>query len=305
MDFARKLKTHHLKLVVKISETTKLQFAAESIGLSQPAASRTLAEIETDIGTPLFVRSPKGMYPTPIGEAFVRHAQSLLAGFETLETEVGGLGRGEMGEVKVGSVTGPAIRCLVPAILEIKKASPNIETTIEVGPSTELVRRLEQAHFDFIIARLPHDYDSRAFHILPARSEIVSLLVRDTHPLAQATQVSLDDLSGYDWAIQERGSPIRSAIEEAFALNGTKIPSHITNTSSLVVMLGLLERSDTVASLAEEVSNMLTSRSTDANLCVLNLDRTITVSPYFVIMERSKQLSRAAERLLDVILTHF
>lgn len=305
MDFARKLKTHHLKLVVKISETTKLQFAAESIGLSQPAASRTLAEIETDIGSPLFVRSPKGMYPTPIGEAFVRHAQSLLAGFETLETEVGGLGRGEMGEVKVGTVTGPAIRCLVPAILEIKKASPYIETTIEVGPSTELVRRLEQAHFDFIIARLPHDYDSRAFHILPARSEIVSLLVRDTHPLAREPQVSLDDLSGFDWAIQERGSPIRSAIEEAFALNGTKIPSHITNTSSLVVMLGLLEQSDTIASLAEEVTNMLTSRSTDANLCVLKLDRTITVSPYFVIMERSKQLSRAAERLLDVILTHF
>ncbi|PCJ07930.1 MAG: transcriptional regulator [Rhodobacteraceae bacterium] len=305
MDFARKLKPHHLKLMVKISETAKLQFAADSIGMSQPAASRTLAEIETDIGAPLFIRSPKGMYPTPIGEAFVRHAQSILSGFETLESEVEGLGRGEMGEVKVGSVTGPAIRCLVPAILEIKKASPDIETTIEVGPSTEMVRRLEQAHFDFIIARLPHDYDSRAFHILPARSEVVSLLVRDTHPLAQESQVSLDDLSCYDWTIQERGSPIRSAIEEAFATNGTKIPSHITNTSSLVVMLGLLERSNTIAPLAEEVANMLTGPATGANLCTLNLDRKIMVSPYFVIMERGKQLSRAAERLLDAVLSRF
>jgi len=305
MDFTRKLKTHHLRLVVKISETTKLQFAAETIGLSQPAASRTLAEIETDIGAPLFIRSPKGMHPTPIGEAFVRHAQSILSGFDTLEAEVDGLGRGDMGEVKVGSVTGPAIRCLVPAILDLKKGSPKIETTIEVGPSTELVRRLEQAHFDFIIARLPHDYDSRAFHILPARSEVVSLVVRDTHPLAQETHVSLDDLSNFDWAIQERGSPIRSAIEEAFAASGTKIPSHITNTSSLVVMLGLLERSDTIATLAEEVANLLTSRATGANLCVLSLERKIKVSPYFVIMERGKQLSRAAERLLDAVLSRF
>ncbi|WP_176248772.1 MULTISPECIES: LysR family transcriptional regulator [unclassified Sulfitobacter] len=305
MNFARKLKPHQLKLIVKISETAKLQFAAESIGLSQPAASRTLAEIETDIGAPLFIRSAKGMYPTPIGEAFVRHSQSILSGFETLEAEVKGLGRGEMGEVKVGSVTGPAICCLVPAILEIKKATPKLEATIEVGPSTELVRRLEKGHFDFIIARLPHEYDSRAFYIRPARSEVVSLVVRASHPLVKKAKVSLEDLAQFEWAIQERGSPIRTAVEEAFAANGTQIPSHITNTSSLLVMLGLLEQSDTIATLAEEVANVLTSAALGANLIALNLDRAITVSPYFVIMEKDKQLSRAAEHLLDAVLSRF
>ena len=134
---------------------------------------------------------------------------------------------------------------------------------------------------------------------------MVSLVVRASHPLVKKAKVSLEDLAQFEWAIQERGSPIRTAVEEAFAANGTQIPSHITNTSSLLVMLGLLEQSDTIATLAEEVANVLTSAALGANLIALNLDRAITVSPYFVIMEKDKQLSRAAEHLLDAVLSRF
>ena len=119
MEFTRKLRPHHLRLIVKIADSAKLLFAAEAMGMSQPAASRTLADIEAEIGFPLFVRSPKGMYPTPVGETFLRHARAVLTGLDTMEFEVEGLMSGTQGEVRVGAVTGPAIRCPVPSILEI------------------------------------------------------------------------------------------------------------------------------------------------------------------------------------------
>lgn len=303
MNFARKLKPHHLRLIVKISQSGKLQFAAEALGMSQPAASRTLAEIETDVGFQLFERTAKGMTPTAIGTTFVRHAQSILTSFDNMEAEVEGISEGQLGEVKVGSVTGPAIRCLVPALLKIKAETPDIEANFEVGPSTELIQRLEQGIYDFVIARIPSHYDSRAFNILPARSEIVSLVVRSSHPLAHKAKVSLQDLSDYEWTVQERGSPIRSAVESAFATEEIRMPSHITNTSSLLVMLGLLEHSDTVATLVDEVASLLTRGETNANLSILKLDRQILVPPYFIIMDRGRQLSRAAERLLEEVLT--
>lgn len=305
MDMARRLKPHHLRLLVKISESGRLQFAAEVLGLSQPAASRVLAEMESSIGAPLFERTPKGMTPTPVGQAVLRHAQAILSGYADLETEVAGLQGGQMGEVRVGSVTGPAIRCLVPAILKIKQDAPLIEPTFEVGPSSELMARLEKGQFDFIIARLPNGYDSRAFTVLPARSEVVSLVVRAGHPLLARDRVSLADVARYQMALQVRGSPLRTALEEAFLAQGVQMPAQITNTSSLLIMLGLLEESDTVATMAEEVATLLTRGAGGAGLRELPLDRQIMVPPYFIIMERGKQLSRAGERLLDEVLARF
>ena len=68
MSFARRLKSIHLRLVLQVALTGKLQAAAEEIALSQPAASRMLAEIEKLVGAALFTRHAKGMVPTPIGE---------------------------------------------------------------------------------------------------------------------------------------------------------------------------------------------------------------------------------------------
>ena len=73
---------------------------------------------------------------------------------ETLEAEVESIAGGRSGVVRVGAVTGPAVGCLMPALRKVKDESPDIETTIEVGPSVQLVRGLREGRLDFVIARL-------------------------------------------------------------------------------------------------------------------------------------------------------
>lgn len=285
--------------------TGKLQLAAEASNISQPAASRILSDIETNIGVSLFIRGPKGMVSTQAGQAFLRHSRSILSAYQNLEKEVVSFGNGQRGKVKIGSVTGPSIQCLVPAIIEIKKQSPLIEPTLEVAPSSQLVRSLEQGDFDFVIARMPAQYDSRAFHLLPARSEIMSFVVRKNHPLADQKEITLKDLSEYDWTIQEQGSPIRTALEQAFADEGVQMPAHITNTSSSLVMLGLLENSDTIATFVDEVAQLLTGGGVQSQLRVLDLENQILVAPYYIIRQRNRELSQIAERVIKEILKHF
>lgn len=299
MSLARKLKPPYLRLVLKIAETGQLQIAAASQGISQPAASRILTEIETEAGTPLFHRHAKGMEPTPAGSAFVKHARAILTELDNLDAEMANMKSGHVGEVRVGSVTGPAVRCLVPAIRQVKESTPGIEPTIDVAPSVELVRGLEEGRFDFILARLPPEYDSRAFRLTPARGEVVSLLVARSHPLAGKSSVSLGELAGYEWVIQERGSPIRSAVEQAFHAAGVPVPGNIINTSSLLIMLAILESSQAIATLSEEVAGLLTREMLGFRLEALRLVESITVPPYFIIQNRSQQLSRAAERVLE------
>ena len=302
MDLARRLKPHHLRLIVKIAESGKLQIAAGALAMSQPAASRILAELEADIGEKLFLRHPKGMVPTRIGQAFLQHGRAILATMDSLETEVEELKEGQAGEVRVGSVTGPAVKCLVPAVQAVRAATPGVEVSIEVAPSTELVRGLEDGRFEFILARLPQDYDPREFDILPRRYEVVSLIVHEDHPLADRQRLGLADLIRFDWVVQERGSPIRAAVEGAFSAAGVPVPAGITNSSSLLVMLALLENSHVIAPVSNEVAELLTRPGIGARLRMLDIAQPIHVTPYFIIRSRARQFSPAVDRVLSEVL---
>ena len=302
MDLIKRLKPIHFRLVDQIARRQKLQLAAEALAMSQPAASRMLADVEAELGAPLFVRHPRWMEPTPVGETFLRHIRVILRELETLQSEVGNLAEGQAGEIRVGAVTGPAMGFLMPALRQVKAESPDIEATIEVGPSVELVRGLREGRFDFIIARLMPDQDSHEFHVYPARSENVALVVRESHPLAHHRALPLDAVTGYEWVMQERGSPIRQAVEAAFLQSGTAVPGNVSNSSSLLVVLSLLAHSDVIAPQSEEVAEILAGDSLGASLIALDMAERITVSPYFVLANRGQQLPRATERVLEEVL---
>lgn len=303
MDLLRRIKPHHLRLIVKIAESGKLQVAAGALAMSQPAASRILAELEADLGAKLFDRHPKGMVPTAIGETVLKYGRAILATMDSLSADIAGLKGGQMGEVRVGAVTGPAVQCLVPAVRALRAEAPEVEVTIEVGPSTQLIRGLEEGRFDFVLARLPQEYDARLFDLQPARIERISLMVHESHPLLARSGLGLEELDGQDWVIQERGSPIRAALENAFFRAGVPVPQRVTNSTSLLVMLALLEDGDVIAPVTDEVTALLTRSGIGARLARLDIREPITVSPCFIIQSRNRPPSRAVDRVLTEVLT--
>lgn len=298
MSIARRLKPAHLRLVLRIAETGKLQSAAEDVALSQPAASRMLSEIEMLVGAPLFDRHPKGMEPTAVGLAVLRHARQILTGFDTLEADVERAIFGRGGKVRIGTVTGPAVGMVVPSIRAVRDTMPEVEFTVEVGPSTTLMRRLDEGDFDFVISRLPPEHNSRNYRVYPARNEVVSLMVCRNHPMAALETVHLQDLTGFDWVMQERGTPIRAAVEEMFHALGIELPPFVTNSSSLLVALALLEGSTTISPQSNEVVELLAGSALATNVTRLNLFEDILVSPFFVIVPTERQLSAAADRVI-------
>ncbi|MHC9234374.1 LysR family transcriptional regulator [Pseudooceanicola sp. 502str34] len=304
MEFAQRLRPSHLSLLLRIAETGQLQRAAQLCAMSQPAASRILAEVEERAGGPLFERHPKGMRPTALGEICVRHATIILDQFAALEAESRRISAGEVGRVRVGAVTGPAVGLLMPAVRDVKAATPDIEMTIEVAPSTTLVRGLVDGNFDFVIARLPPEHDSRDFRLYPARSEVVSLLVRPDHPLAGQGEVALEQLQGFEWVIQEVGSPIRQAVEAAFLERELRTPARVTNSSSFLVVLAMLAESDAIAPQTEEVAQMLAEGPLGGRLAALRLAEPILVSPCFIIQNRFRQIPPAARHVLDRVFAH-
>ena len=298
------LKPAQLRLIVEVAESGQLQMAAAATSMTQPAASRMLAEIERAVGAPLFLRQPKGMELTEMGAVMVRRARAMLREMRSMAAEVQALREGQGGAVRVGAVTGPAVGYLVPAIRAIKREAPDAEITVDVLPSRDLLRQLTAGEMDFALARVLPDFDSREFEIHPMRDEKVALLVRAGHPLARAPRVTFTELTDYEWIMQERGAPIREATLEAFGAVGLAEPGNIVNSPSLLLMIAYLSRSDAIAGMSEEVAQLLTQPPVSAGFAVLTMPREVRVSPYYMLNLRRRPLSPVAARLRELVIAH-
>jgi DNA-binding transcriptional LysR family regulator len=298
------LKPAQLRLIVEVAESGQLQMAAAATSMTQPAASRMLAEIERAVGAPLFLRQPKGMELTEIGAVMVRRARAMLREMRSMAAEVQALREGQGGAVRVGAVTGPAVGYLVPAIRAIKREAPDAEITVDVLPSRDLLRQLTAGEMDFALARVLPDFDSREFEIHPMRDEKVALLVRAGHPLARAPRVTFTELTDYEWIMQERGAPIREATLEAFGAVGLAEPRNIVNSPSLLLTIAYLSRSDAIAGMSEEVAQLLTQPPVSAGFAVLTMPREVRVSPYYMLNLRRRPLSPVAARLRELVIAH-
>ena len=293
------LKPAQLRLIQQIAEHGQLQLAAETVGMTQPAASRMLAEAESLIGAQLFIRQPKGMEPTEIGRAVLRRANAILCEMLSMGADVAALRSGMGGAVRVGAVTGPAVSYLVSAIREIKQSAPDADITVDVMPSRELLTCLAAGEMDFVLARILPEFDSQDFNILPMRDEKVSFLVRADHPLSRAASVTMVELADQESIMQQRGAPIREAALGAFADVGLPEPRNIVSSPSLLLTLAYLAQSDAVAPMSVEVAELLVRPPVSAGFAILPVPDDIRVTPYYLLDLKRRPLSPLATRLRE------
>jgi DNA-binding transcriptional LysR family regulator len=296
---ASQLHLKHLRLIAAIAEHRQVSLAADALGMTQPAASRTLAEAEARVGVPLFERHPKGMLPTNAGEGLARRARNILDELTDAADEVERLRLGRGGIVRIGTVTGAAVGYVVPAIRALKEQSPEAEVHVDVANSEELISGLLALHHDMILGRVPMRMAPAGLSMQRARGERVQIVASAGHAAAARDAVSLADLVGAEWVMQGPGAPIRRAVEDAFLNLGAPLPSNVTNTASLLMALAQLRNPVVVTPVSQEVAHLLTAGRSD--LVILPVQEPILVAPYSLITLRDRRLSPVAVRCHDLL----
>ena len=297
----QRLTVKHLRLIAAIAEHGQLSLAAQTLSLTQPAASRTLGEIETLCGGPLFERHPRGMVATPTGELLARRARNVLEEIGEAAVEVERQRSGLGGTVRIGAVTGGAVGYVVPVIRRLKDIAPAAEVHVEVGMSRALIHELESLRLDFALARIPPESDPGGFDAVRASEERVDLIAGSDSPFASRRSVRLAELLNLNWVMQARGAPIRVAIEQAITATGAALPGRVTNTSSLLVTLAMLGAPDTVAPVSREVSDLLVGIGTRPGVVRLPLAERLVLAPYLLLSLRGRALSPLARRCHEMV----
>jgi DNA-binding transcriptional LysR family regulator len=294
----RGLKLSHLRLLAAIADTGQISLAADQIGIAQPAASRLLAEVERITNQPVHHRTGRGMALTPIGQALAARAQRIHMELRDAARDMAELTTGGAGHVRIGSVTGPAIDRVLPALRNARLTAPLVTAEVVVAPSDLLCEHLLAGRLDFAIGRLPEGPTRDLFTLTPIASEPVSLVVRKNHPLAANPNPSHADLLAYDWVMPPPDSLLSRVVLAALRAHGLPTPPQRLSTTSFLLTFALLQQSNAIAPLARAVVATFASTSNpDAPYAELNIDLGIEVEPFGLITRKNTVLPPTAARL--------
>lgn len=298
----RGLKMAHFRLFAGIAQTGQISAAAQALAISQPAASRLAAQAERMIGARLYERTSHGIVLTAAGRAFANRARRMLHEVDETERELSEILDGSAGTVNIGSVTGPAVEHVLPAIRQARVHLPRVTVNVEVATSDVLGEALFDGTLDFILARLPAGRDPRMFQARFIGPEPISLIVRREHPLLRRPEAVMERLIEFDWVLPLEGALLRTTVENALLARGMSLPAKVLNTSSFLLTIVTVNQTNAIAPVATSVARFFASQSgMSGAIGELATDLPLEVAPYALITMAGRELTPAAQAMYDLI----
>lgn len=277
----RGLRLTHLRLIAALSDSGQISAAAAALAISQPAASRLAAELEGVLGARLYLRHARGVALTEAGALFAARAKAALAQMRDAQRDLDAALSGGGGMVSIGAVTAPAVELLAPALHALRASHPEIEVTVQVETSAELIRALSAGRLDFAIGRIPQEMDPAGFDVRVIGPERACPVARRGHPLEGVAALDFARLGAFDWVMQPPGSPLRRAVEDAFLAEGAALPPRALNTASLIMTVATLRAGEAIAAVSEAVAAVLAGEG--GPLTRLDARRPLVVPPFGLI----------------------
>ncbi|MEU6441631.1 LysR substrate-binding domain-containing protein [Streptomyces sp. NPDC047046] len=246
--FDGRLKLRHLLLVDALSRQGSVVGAAAELHVTQPAATRSLHEVEEILGVRLFERGPRGVSATVFGEAFTRHARAVLAQLTQAGRHVVELAAADRGTVVVGTHLAGSNILLPRAVAALKRDHPFLTVVVHEGSPEELLLGLEAGRIDLVVGRLTTPSGEGLLR-RPLYDEFVGLVVRAGHPLTGQPDAGLHDTLGFPWILPGPQTALRREVEELFTRRGLELPRNRVEATSFLTVRQLLLETDVVAVL--------------------------------------------------------
>jgi DNA-binding transcriptional LysR family regulator len=292
------LRPRHLQLLVALDNLRNLGKAAAYLHVTQPAVSKTLAEIERGLGMRLFERTARGVVPTVYGECLIRHARGLLHGLVQAREELRGLASGASARITVGVLPG-ALPALLPHGLALLAArSPRTNVLLREGTMEALLPQLLLGELDLIVGRLAELSATGDLGVKVFLEEPVVVVAGPRHPLASRRRLQWADLEGYTWVLPPVGSLLREPLERMFEREGVPMPERYVETLSVEFISTYLQLADAIATLARDVASHYTRLG---QMTMLKLDFPTLIRPLGITWNRRRPLSPSAQTLIECL----
>jgi DNA-binding transcriptional LysR family regulator len=194
---ARKLELRHLRALATALRAGSIGRAAQLLGITQPALSRQLQELERAVGTPLLAREARGVRATEAGEAFHAECARVLESADRLIADAARAARGMRGRCVIGAVSAAAAVTLVGNVLrECGEKHPDVQVVVEDIASPHQPVELRNGGIDIgiTILHVANEDEPGIERELLVEDPLEAALLAQSHPLASRESISVQDL---------------------------------------------------------------------------------------------------------------
>lgn len=234
------VKLRHIRAFLDIAALGSITRAAQAQGVTQPALSRTLTELEAMLGTALFRRDARKLTLTEAGALFRHHA---TMGVQALESAAAALhpGRAEA-TVRAGVLPTAATQLFPQVALRFHALRPDTTLAVITGPHSHLMQLLRRGRIDLMLGRMPDAGEMQDMSFEHLYDDDIVLVARAGHPAEGAGLPAL--LRRYPVILPPRGAIIRRPVEMFLAAHDMTGLRAAYETVALTVGCGIVAQSD-------------------------------------------------------------
>lgn len=209
-----------LRSFIAVAQERQFRRAAERIGLSQPALSAHIRELEQDLGVALFSRTTRSVRLTAEGESFLHRAQRALDDLNAAVLELRERAELKRGRVAIAATPTVACQVLPPVIASFARRFAGVHTQVLEAIAPEIERLVASGRADFGVGPRPEGRTELMFSFL-FRERLCGVLPLG-HALAARRRVRLGELARYPLLTTAPGSAIHESIERVLRAQAIK-----------------------------------------------------------------------------------
>lgn len=258
--FMQAITLRHLRALVALSDLKLIARVSEALGVTQPAVSKQIAELERIVGVPVVTRDRNRLYLTPIGVRLADHARLALGQLDRAAFDIEAMTSGVSGSVSVGVVSSVAPNLMSGTIALFKRSTPQANVSVSEGHFVELLPQLEAGALDLVIARIWQPQELAGIDQMALFSEPIVVVAGHNHPLSQGGDVTWTDVTTYPWILPQPGSVARQAVDALFAANGLSPPNNTIASLSIALNLELLRAMPALGLLPQRLAQAQAAR---------------------------------------------
>lgn len=290
------MKLNQLRNVTAIAQHGSLRAAARQLGLAQPALTRSVQELEHELGSPLFERHARGVALTPLGSAFVRRARAILSDVQRAREEVEQLNGSTAGSVHAGLSAASHMAMLPKALPRFRARYPNVRLRLIEGVFPTLEAGLIDGSVDLYIGPPPE----RGIPAELVQEKLFEntrvVMARVGHPLVGAT--SLADLIGAEWVTTSITHHAGEELNALFLKRMLPRPRLSIQTQSALIMITAIAYSDALGVLPVQFAEFAL---TTGILTQIQIRDVLPAPPIVIIRRAGLALTPAAEWFADCV----
>ena len=232
------MKLKALQALVAAIEEGSLRSGARRVGMSQPALSKLVRELEIELGAPLLVRHSQGVQTTPQGQVLFEHALKVARELASATDQIQQLGGQMRGELNVAAVP-VAMMLLIPETLRtFSRAFPGIRLRVSEELFVEQLQKLRNGQVDLVVGGIPEGLPSGEFIAEELMTTSMVVVARRGSRYARAKRLA--DLGQAPWVYTGASTQTgyASRLFEAHQLPAPPVGAMVNSTLALLALIG-------------------------------------------------------------------